>query len=445
MSPVRLFDNFSLRSLVDEVCIDAPLRENSERASNFGDFVLSKSLLSAVETDRFQLKDLFFSRTDKRGVILSANEVFRHVSFMEWDELIGAPHKVVRHPLMPRAVFRLLWTGIQSGEPVGAYVVNQAKDKKCYWVYAVVIPTEDGFLSVRLKPTSERLEKVKALYTQLRSAEDNGERSVEESEKALLAATAELDGKDYQGFMTEALVEEMAARSQGLDRGSIAALDSLSIIQTAVKAVADDAQIVTELFERTKQIPYNMSLQASKFEGRDGPIGVISNNHRTLTQQLENQVKEFQSAAQMGAGPIQESLFVAGTATLIEEVVHQFLSESPIDHQRRSNDTRSLGALKARYQEQAKNSVSSTSTRAEKLSHLCKNFKRALAGLELTRIMCKIEQSKLNGDSTSLDEIVSQLLVAEKELSSVIARIEEAVAGILEAASNLNTASEYAA
>ena len=119
----------------------------------------------------FGLEEIFFSRTNERGILQSGNEVFRRVSHFSWQELIGAPHKIVRHPDMPKGVFQLFWDTIQRGHHIGAYVKNQSKDGLSYWVYAVVIPCEGGFVSVRIKPTSELFEKVKQAYSQLLSAE----------------------------------------------------------------------------------------------------------------------------------------------------------------------------------------------------------------------------------------------------------------------------------
>ncbi|KDB05361.1 hypothetical protein U879_02085 [Defluviimonas sp. 20V17] len=73
----------------------------------------------------FAIHEIFYSRTDPRGVIQSGNDVFQRVADYPWDRLIGAPHKVIRHPDMPRAVFWLLWQTIQQGRPIGAYVKNR--------------------------------------------------------------------------------------------------------------------------------------------------------------------------------------------------------------------------------------------------------------------------------------------------------------------------------
>ena len=172
----------------------------------------------------FGIDELFFSRTDPGGIIQAGNAVFRRVSGYEWDELLAKPHKIIRHPDMPRAVFRLLWDTIREGRPIGAYVQNRAKDGRHYWVFAVVTPVAGGYLSVRLKPGSELLGVVKQEYTALGSAERAGALDPGVSAAALLARLAELGFPDYPAFMAAALGQEIAARDAALGHAPDAAV-----------------------------------------------------------------------------------------------------------------------------------------------------------------------------------------------------------------------------
>ena len=119
----------------------------------------------------FEANESFFSCTDERGVILMANEVFRWVSGYDEGELVGHPHSVIRHPDMPRAIFRLMWTEVRAGRSVATYVKNLAKDGRFYWVLAMVTPAHGGYLSVRIKPTSHILPQIVVLYREMRAAE----------------------------------------------------------------------------------------------------------------------------------------------------------------------------------------------------------------------------------------------------------------------------------
>jgi PAS domain S-box-containing protein len=125
----------------------------------------------------FQTDELIVSKTDPRGVITYANDVFLRVSAYSESEIIGAPHNVLRHPEMPRAVFHLLWQALKSGQEVFAYIVNLAKDGAHYWVLAHVTPTYDadgllvGYHSNRRVPDPAALRAVRELYAPLLEVE----------------------------------------------------------------------------------------------------------------------------------------------------------------------------------------------------------------------------------------------------------------------------------
>ena len=134
---------------------------------NIPNVTISPKLPSVDEEVPFIFDELFFSRTDGRGVILAGNSVFQRVSHYSWNELIKKPHNVIRHPDMPKGVFWLLWDTIKRGDPVGAYVKNRAKDGRYYWVFAIITPVEGGYLSVRLKPSSDLFAVVAQEYKSL--------------------------------------------------------------------------------------------------------------------------------------------------------------------------------------------------------------------------------------------------------------------------------------
>ena len=124
---------------------------------------MARSTVHPIPVERpFAVHEIFFSTTDRKGIIRSGNRVFTRVSGYTNEELVGAPHNIVRHPDMPRVVFQLLWTEIGAGRSIAAYVKNMASDGSYYWVLATAMPVGDGYLSVRLKPTSPLLATVAA-------------------------------------------------------------------------------------------------------------------------------------------------------------------------------------------------------------------------------------------------------------------------------------------
>ena len=124
--------------------------------------------------------DEITSTTDPRGIITHVNDTFVRISGFSAEELIGAPHNIVRHPEMPAAGFADLWATIQQGRPWTGIVINRCKNGDHYWVKANVTPIKEsgqitGFLSVRSKPSREEIAAASAIYQAVR----NGDTSIQ--------------------------------------------------------------------------------------------------------------------------------------------------------------------------------------------------------------------------------------------------------------------------
>jgi len=121
----------------------------------------------------FSADELIVSKTNPKGRLTYVNDVFLTVSGYTELELIGQPHSIIRHPDMPRCIFKLLWDTIAGGKELFAYVNNMAKNGDNYWVFAHVTPCFDvgqkivGYHSNRRVPEAAALEKIKPLYRSL--------------------------------------------------------------------------------------------------------------------------------------------------------------------------------------------------------------------------------------------------------------------------------------
>lgn len=144
---------------------------------------------------RMDESDFIVSKTDLKGKITYCNRIFMDMAEYSEEELLGQPHNIIRHPDMPKAVFKLLWDRIQKKEEVFAYVVNQTKNKNEYWVFANVTASLDvrgniiGYYSVRRKPNPKAVEIIKPLYAKMLEAERRG--GTEASTKILTDLLAE--------------------------------------------------------------------------------------------------------------------------------------------------------------------------------------------------------------------------------------------------------------
>jgi PAS domain S-box-containing protein len=124
--------------------------------------------------------DFIVSKTDLKGRITYVNKIFMEMAEYTEEELLGKPHSIIRHPAMPKAVFKLLWDMVQNKEEIFAFVVNKTKNGNDYWVYANITPSIDsngrvvGYYSVRRKPNPTALKIVEPLYAQMLQAEKSG-------------------------------------------------------------------------------------------------------------------------------------------------------------------------------------------------------------------------------------------------------------------------------
>ena len=148
------------------------------------------------------------SKTDTKGKITYCNIPFIRIVGAKVDELIGKPHNVVRHPDMPRVVFKILWEHVKNKREVFAYVKNRSFDGSFYWVFANVTASLDengntiGYYSVRRKPNPKALETIIPLYRQLLDAEKSG--GIDASSK-LLDSILSSKKVDYDEFMNNLL------------------------------------------------------------------------------------------------------------------------------------------------------------------------------------------------------------------------------------------------
>jgi len=117
--------------------------------------------------------EFIVSKTDAKGKILYGNKIFIKISGYTEKELLGSPHSILRHPDMPKTIFKLLWERLHAKGEIFAYVKNMCKDGSFYWVLANVTVTLDtnggviDFHAVRRKPSSKAMRVIPELYAKL--------------------------------------------------------------------------------------------------------------------------------------------------------------------------------------------------------------------------------------------------------------------------------------
>jgi len=124
--------------------------------------------------------DIIVSKGDEKGDVTYANPIFFKISGYTQAELLEKPHSIIRHPDMPKIVFKYLWDNIKEGKDVKAFVKNLCKDGSFYWVLAHVrvATNPDGsfrnYVSTRKGMSTTARAIVEPLYKELLAAEESG-------------------------------------------------------------------------------------------------------------------------------------------------------------------------------------------------------------------------------------------------------------------------------
>lgn len=152
--------------------------------------------------------DFIVSKTDLTGRITYGNRIFIEFSGYEERELLGSQQNIIRHPDMPRAVFKLLWNGLIENKEIFAFIKNMSKDGGFYWVFAQVAPMRGidkqvvGYTSVRRMPNPKAIPIVADLYRAMLDAERNaGAKDAMAASGTVLAKVLKDKGLTYEEFV----------------------------------------------------------------------------------------------------------------------------------------------------------------------------------------------------------------------------------------------------
>jgi len=136
------------------------------------------------------------TRTNKKGIITFASKAFRDMTLYTKRDLIGKPHSIVRHPFMPKVVFKEMWEIINQAKHWSGIIVNQRRDGRHYWVRVSIDAIDEegniisnmntigdygkinvakkeiaGFVAIRREPAREEITKALELYRKLKAVE----------------------------------------------------------------------------------------------------------------------------------------------------------------------------------------------------------------------------------------------------------------------------------
>jgi PAS domain S-box-containing protein len=388
------------------------------------------STLASSEA-QFQMAELLYSRTDTRGVILAGNSVFQHLAGYDWPELIGAPHKIIRHPDMPKGVFQLMWDRLKEGKPTGAYVKNRCKSGRFYWVFALVSPADGGYISTRLKPSSDLFRKVVGLYADVLEREKVDGLSPSESAKFLNEQIVGQGFSNYETFQSHALASEFEGRAQHTGQDIDPLQRRFLDMARAIAQVQVETSEMTEAFKAIRTVPMNMRIIASRLENAGGPISAISVNYSQMLEEMSTWVSTFVAGENCVFAKIRDAIsrgqFLSFACAVEQEMIDVFRSPgSPYPESLDADsEIAEVGRHRAKFLDETVRTLDSVEAEAKRFARSVLDMKRYVTGLSSTRMMCKIESAALSNSGTALVGIVEQLDDCQKEIEQRLARMVE--------------------
>ena len=160
------------------------------------------------------------SKTDLKGNITFANEIFCEISQYSKNELYGRSHNIIRHNDVPAETYKELWKTIQSGHTWQGKVKNKAKDGSSYFVNATIIPLYDEvgddiseYIGIRFLTTDDEVEKREFKKKVMQNFQDMRKKHFEDSD---YIEKLEKKLKEYEHYdlLEEALEKERKKSSK---------------------------------------------------------------------------------------------------------------------------------------------------------------------------------------------------------------------------------------
>lgn len=404
----------------------------------------------------FKVEEMFFSTTDERGIIQSGNAVFARVSGYTLPELIGQPHNLIRHPDMPRVVFRLLWTYVKQGRPIVALVKNMARDGRYYWVVALVTPIPGGFLSVRFKPSIGTIALISEVYARVRAEEiaqteagADGRAAMDAAETLLLAELNRLGFADYDHFMWHCLHQEIKhrdgltgatrVRSHAVDDASAAGASSVTnVVLRSIHAAAAQAydkidslyrgldQLTTlhaqlvgqsshvvDLAHNIRFVALSTTIKSAHLGEEGRSLGVIAQYLSEASGNTSREVRGLTDHLQSVSNELQSTIFSLASVRLQLEMTLFFITELRREETTGRTDKEvagasrasMIGSLQQAFHATTQRTVKSLDTFGEHLTGLTKSadaLRRTIISLHLAQIGGRAEASRIRHDDSVL-------------------------------------------
>ncbi len=402
-----------------------------------------------MQSDSTAIKSIYFARTDKQGLIQYVNEPFERVSQYSKEELIGNTFQKIRHPDMPKTIFRILWEDLSHQRPTTIYVKNKTKDGNFYWSLAIILPSSDGYLSLQIKPYTNNLNLIEKLYKDLLEVEESKNPSAVTN--VLVSELKKLGHKSFSTLMLEVLHEELAQRTwttrdqklrqknsqKGFDQKILelnrltdealicaqSTTSSMPIFTNLDSRFEATSRRINTTCQRVESLAINMAIAAHKLGSLGGTLSVIATAFTKSSRQILSQNIELNKNLNRTLEYIQFIRNNALCGRLIIEMFKDHLTElyeisplllSPLRPEshyktKASDEVNYLLAFIKVYFEESARTMSTFSKHFEPMLKNTKLLYTQSRSLDLIRTGTNLETSKLGERSNSFQAFIEDI------------------------------------
>jgi aerotaxis receptor len=246
----------------------------------------------------------------------------------------------------------------------------------------------------------------------------------------LLGRLTELGYADYRAFMADAIGRELAARSVALSRPPNATLTQFDALATAAASLRDHAAKIFAAYELNKYVPLNLTIQAAQLGDMGATIAVISKNYDIISAEIKDTLSRFAAAARDVVTAIHDGQFRYGVALVQAEMEALFRTEPACQGLDSPAEQALLERQGRLYSDKAVEGLRVIAEQTVRFRNDCGAMKHLASGLEVTRVMGKMESARLHRGLSTLDELIDELKSFQTSLSDNLAAIDRVNAEI---------------
>ena len=405
---------------------------------------MSPSTLTNIQSPNVPCDKLHLCLLGHDGEVRATNYPIGESRSLSLPALIRLAYGVAAHSDMPEGVYQRMESRLEHFAGSAGYYLCQSEDAAPFWISVNFYNTSNGRVVCHFPVTSTKLRHFARFFAHLKTAEQDGLSPQKSADKLSVLMVSE-GIKDYRTLAINIMIEEVGKRDAGRNRAQYYSILVLQKILKALRDIDECAQHIDAMSARSKLIPYQLKLQAARLEGGRGPLSVVAGNHQELTETLLGVTAELQCASSTEIDAVADAMtYLAQSNHASELIENNQVTCCAADTGAQA--TRSeLGEVITDCGHQIDTLLANIDRSILTLNEICQRMRRALSAMEMTRIMCKIERSRLSGEAEGLKDIEEQLHHVQISLLNWMAKIETSAASALMLVEQMNKAEASAA